>query len=436
MKLNLLVNQTSFITIFALAFCVLANPAWSVPCRVDTRAINTLKAPRLGTPFEWDAHHAARDGMTQFAASIPLEGGSVLTLGTDTAKDGGRSILLAELDRRGRAIVENSYKAKDNEHLAGMVVAAKKAVVLSTFMAGKKHDRSDVRIAWYGLNGKFVKEVLLTSDVYDYETATLAADGDGLIVAFNAKHKKNNNRQALLAHYDNAGTKIWQRGYTTGRFDEVSINPDGTILAAGRTPTGGNDAAWIMLLTSKGGIVWQKTFPRGLESGFSFSSAAPDGFVAAGYTKPSDGKAQALLLIAMDAQGNPRWERYIRADGFALSPAGLLAEEDGRVVVVASATADDMGNRNHIRIIVFSPRGEIMQDEAYIDGLGARASAMTRGWGDQQIVTATVDSDEKPADPNANAFKGSAGAGATIVQKGWVFVSPGLPAWTDSCKKP
>jgi hypothetical protein len=157
--------------------------------------------------------------------------------------------------------------------------------------------------------------------------------------------------------------------------------------------------------------------------------------LAAGYTKPADDKAQAILLVALDTQGNMRWERYIRSNEFSFTPAGLLTEEDGRVIAAASATAVDMGNRNHVRLIVFSPRGELMQDEDYIDGLGARASAMTRGWGDQQIITATVDSDEKPADPNANAFKNSTSAGTAIVEKGWVFVAPGLPGWTDSCKR-
>lgn len=419
-----------------LALCAQPWAAQAASCRIDVRAIVSLKAPRLGTPFEWDARHAARDSMTQFTASVPLEGGSVLTLGTVTAKDGGRSILLAELDRRGRAIAQNSYKAKENEHPAGMVMAGKKAVVLSTFMAGKKHDHSSVRLAWYGFNGKFEKEVLLASDIYDYEAGALTADKDGIIVAFNAKHKKNDSRQALLARFDNAGTKIWQRGYTTGWFDGININPDGTLLAAGRTTTGESNAAWITLLTSKGGIVWQKTFPRGTESGFSFSSATTDGFVTAGSSKPADGKAPALLLIALDAQGNTSWERYIRSDDFAFAPSGLLTEGDGRIVAAASATAIDSGNRNHIRLVVFSPRGELMQDEAYIDGLGARGSSMTRGWGDQQIVTATVDSDEKPADPNANAFRNSAETGTAIAQKGWVFVASGLPSWTDSCKKP
>jgi len=404
-------------------------------CRIDARAIVTLKVPRLGTPFEWDAHHAARDGMVQFVASVPLEGGSILTAGVITGKDGARSIVLAELDRRGRATRENVYKAKDNEHLAGMVASGKKVILLSSFRSGEKHDHGEIRIAWYGLSGKFLKEALLTSDSYNYDGGAIAADKDGIIVAFNAKHKKNDSRQALLARFDDAGTKTWQRGYTTGWFDGVSINADGTILATGRTAVGASNAAWIVSLTAKGGIVWQRTIPRGGESGFSFSSSVPGGFLAAGYTKPADDKAQAVLLVALDTRGNMRWERYIRSNEFSFTPAGLLTEEDGRVIAAASATAVDMSNRNHVRLIVFSPRGELMQDEDYIDGLGVRASAMTRGWGDQQIITATVDSDEKPADPNANAFKNSTSAGTAIVEKGWVFVAPGLPAWADSCKR-
>lgn len=374
--------------------------------------------------------------MVQFTASVPLDGGSVLTVGTVTGKDGKRSTALAEMDRRGRATAENLYKAKDDERPVGMVMAGKKAVVLSTFHSGQKHDHGEVRIAWYGLNGKFVKDVLLTSEIYDYEAGAIAADKDGIVIAFNAIHKKNDSRQALLARFDNAGAKLWQRGYTTGWFDGVSLNPDGTILTTGRTTAGAGDAAWIMLLTAKGGIVWQRTSPRGKESGLVYGSAAPGGFIASGYTKPVDGSAQALFLMSLDPGGNARWERYVRAGDFALAPAGLVSEDDGRVVAAASATALESGNRSHARLLVFSPRGELMQDEAYIDGLGARASAMARGWGDQQIVTATVDSDEKPADPNANAFKNSAGAGGAAIEKGWVFVAPGLPAWTDSCKKP
>ena len=423
------------------ALCLFAPAAQAaMSCRITPEAIVTLEPPKLGTPFLWDAHYAAPDAMTQLISSVPLPGGTVMAVGIISGKDKtATGIVLAELDRRGRAVSEKSYKAKKGEVPVAMADTGKSLVVLSALRA----ENHAARVAWYDKSGKFIKDAVLQNAVYDYDASALAAAGDGVVIAISAVNRKQaRDKQGVLARFDSTGAKLWQRTYSPGSgnaFDGVTVLADKSILATGRIRMDdGRQAGWIMKAAGNGAIMWQKTYPRGANATLEQGVAVGSGLIVSGEAEPLQGGTRAVWVMALDGQGNTIWQRYINAWNFAFSSVGLLTEEDGRVVVGIDAKAvGGAGTRNHVRLVMFSPRGDFMSDEAYIDGIGARAGGFIRGWTDERIVTATVDSDDRPqADMNSPFKAADKTSAGPVVEKGWVFVASGAEAWTDPCASP
>ena len=167
------------------------------------------------------------------------------------------------------------------------------------------------------------------------------------------------------------------------------------------------------------------------------------GYLVLGDSTPSDGGLDATWLMAIDALGEPQWQRYFRRPDFELSGFGLMRNEDGRVVVAMNAKADEgTGHRNHVRMLILSPRGVIVEDESYIEGVQAKGNDFVRGWNGERIVTATIESDSEPVAEDmvgddfivseAIGDKNSSGK-KDRVSKGWVFVATALDPYNDPC---
>ncbi len=439
--MNLAFKTRLFTKFIFPALCLFAAAAQAaMSCRVTPEAIVTLNPPSLGTPFLWDAHYATQDAMTLLVSSVALPGGTVMAVGIVSGKDKAASrIVLAELDRRGRAVSEKSYPAKKGEVPVAMAEAGKNLVVLSAL----RNAEHAARVAWYDKGGKFIKDAVLQNNAYDYDASALATTGDDVVVAINAVNRKQaRDKQGILASFDSKGAKLWQRTYSPGSgnaFDGVAVLADKSILATGRIRINdGRQAGWVMKAAANGAIMWQKTYPRGANATLEQGAAIGSGLVVSGEAMPLQGGTRAVWVMALDSDGNTIWQRYINAWNFAFSSVGLLTEDDGRVVVGISAKAvGGEGTRNHVRLVMFSPRGDFINDEAYIDGIGARAGSVIRGWTDERIVTATTDSDDKPQTDMSSPFKGTnKNPTGPIVEKGWVFVASGAEAWTDPCASP
>ena len=127
----------------------------------------------------------------------------------------------------------------------------------------------------------------------------------------------------------------------------------------------------------------------------------------------------------------------------------VMHHPDGRIGLFMNAKALESGNgTSHVRLLTLSPRGAIVQDEAYYEGLRARATDFTEGWNGERVLTAIIDDDatltgneiEPIVVVGLAADDGSDGKGEEDekkpedpVLKGWVFVATALDPYEDPC---
>jgi hypothetical protein len=116
----------------------------------------------------------------------------------------------------------------------------------------------------------------------------------------------------------------------------VQQTTDGGFLVAGETQSsgaGGYDA-WLVRLSSKGQVIWQRTYGGVADDNVrGVREAADGGFVAVGYTYLNGGFGN-LWLFKVDESGDVVWELTYGGDDFFERGVDLRRTADGGFLVV------------------------------------------------------------------------------------------------------
>lgn len=124
-----------------------------------------------------------------------------------------------------------------------------------------------------------------------------------------------------LLKLDAAGNALWQKAYGGSEYDYVYAarqTIDGGYIAAGGTESFGMGLSdfWILKLDVNGNIMWQKAYGgEGDDAAYSISQTQDGGFVASGWTDSFSAGGTDFLIIKLDRDGNPVWQKtYGAAD--------------------------------------------------------------------------------------------------------------------------
>ncbi len=447
------------------SFLVLALPAAPAAvaqpqCDTPFEVIVTLRPPSFTFPTVWDATYGGKEVMTQLAAGVGLNAGTVMTYGRRLAKKDYRplEIVVAEINRRGRAMKENATPAKEGEVPVAMIRMKDRFLTVSNIQAGRNREQKHVRVSWYDNNGLYKRDMTISDPAYDYEALSLApaVEGSGFVVTLHAIGRKDvTDEHGVLMRYNAEGKLVWRRAYRPGipnMLTGVSPSGDDGYIATGRIRVDdGRMAGWILELAYDGTILWQRIYPRGLSS--VLNAAAPsarrsaDGipyYVVTGQAIPADKKPAAAWVMEISPVGEPQWQRYFRRDDYSFEGQGLYAYPDGRIAFVANATAlEDAPESHHVKLITLSSRGQMIQDESYSEGLDSRAQAVfltvnkeMAAVGAVHIDPAAGEEGEAFGPPVPAAPSAPPPAPELPVQQGWIFVAPGLDVYNDPCIVP
>ncbi len=466
--------------IFSLALlpAVLPGKSYAQVCEATREVIVTLLLPRFGFPTLWDANYHDRDAMVQMASGVPLEGGTVMTVGRKLDKEDhhAKETYLAELNRRGRAVNEKFYAAKAGEQPVKVIAFGERYIVVSNMVAGARKEQQQMRVTWYDKDLALKREKIIKSDTYNYRATSLipALDGKGFIVVAHAfQRDENGEKNGLLIRMNAKGDIQWKRAYRPGIPNQiVTLTPydEDSYIAAGEIrQEDGRMGGWVLHLGHDGTILWQRTYPRGKAAKLTMGAPFPllgekaaagmkDNIILTGQTTPLDDTPPAAWLMALDPTGEVLWQRYYRHDDFVFDGKAVQAEKDGRINMVMNAFAlEDSDQRDHIRLLTFSPRGVMLQDESYITGRQATATDFFSGGNGERIVTAIIEDDAQPPpiETILNEEEGDASGSAAEseeqdepeeeteaapeeeppVHEGWLFVGVPLDLYEDPCHK-
>lgn len=427
------------------------------PCAEDYEVIDTLKGPQYTYPSVWDAHYAQPDHMVQLAASVPTDTGTVFSFGRTVEQKHFTTdrLMVVELNKRGRALTEKYAAARKDERPVRMIARPDGMLGLSSFRSGKDGRAIAARLTWFDKTGNFVRDKIFNDPRYDYEPRAVVAAADdktGLLLVLTATARNNaSDRFSILMRLNRSGGMVWRRDYRPGASSAltgVALSGDAGYIAVGEIQgDDGRMGGWIARLDAKGILLWQRSYPRGLNA--SLTDAVPitgnaggitGGIIVTGAVQPADKKPQAAWVMAVDETGQPLWQRYYRSNDMAYAPVALDAASDGRLSLILNATAQDAKaaekpgdkpvskGQSHIRIVTLSPRAQVLRDEGYLDGVNARASGYARGAAGERIVTGTVEPGAK------DGAVGQTAPGHALYQ-GWVVVATPLETYTDPCRQ-
>lgn len=435
------------------------SPVQAQMCDTLSEVISTLKTPTYGFPTVWDADYGERGRMVQFAGGVVMPAGTIMAYGVKIDQQTSQPFQtgLVELNRRGRTLVEQFAPAKDGEQPAGLVKLGERFVGVSNIRVGKGKDRH-VRLNWYDSKGVYKREQILSDASYDYAAQGIvnAAEGKGFVVIVHAVNRKDPKDQyGILSRYTDDGKQVWKRAYRPGvnnMLAGLTATDDKSYIATGKIIMDDSRmAGWILKLGHDGTILWQRTYPRGkysvLNGGAASSRTTPDGnhyYLVTGAAEPIDGNPYAAWVMEVDPVGEPVWQRYYRLKDYEFAGQDISAHADGRVVVAANAQAHDSYDssiHDHIRVLSLSPRGIMLDDQSYLNGLKAQASDVTSSASGETVVIATILKEQKKSEqeygPEKPVPEGQQPEPEPPLQEGWVMVVPGLDLYEDPCvRKP
>jgi len=432
-------------------------------CDTPFEVISTLRPTTFGFPTVWDAKYGADDVITQINSGIAQEAGTVFVVGRTVTLDDfkPKEIVLAEINRRGRALQEVRYKAKDAEEPVKMISLGKDFIVMSNMRGGKGMAEKWTRLSWYDAAGKFKREKILKDAVFDYEGMGLveSVEQAGFIAILHGVNRKDpSDENGVLMRMTPQGEIVWRRAYRPGipnAIHDITAVTDESYIAAGRIRLDdGRIAAWAMKLAYDGAVQWQRTYPRGHYSNFRHAALLPAktaegrSFILVGDAKPYDGGSDAAWAMEISAVGEPVWQRYYRRPDFDLHGEWVRSEDDGRIVLMMNAKPlEGQKGTGHVRILTLSPRGALIGDEGYHEGMKAVATDYNEGWNGERIFTANIEEDPnlRQTDENGEIVvvglaedakaqaEGEEKPPAKPVHRGWIFIATAPDPYIDPC---
>lgn len=250
-----------------------------------------------------------------FNSSTPMPGGGTLMTGYTRSSGGGNRdawfVWVSDDGKQSWERTEGGGKREEMSSIAavpggGFIAAG----ITRSFGAGKAD-------AWVHRLGPDGRKTLWTRTFGDAAWNAIQSvapvPGGGFILAGNTRSKTAGKADVWVVRLDARGQKVWERTIGGARLDyAVSAHPlkNGGFLigAVTRSKGAGGFDAWLIGLDGQGRQLWERTFGKSGDDGFSKVYPAPDGgFIAVGFTaKPGNRKDFDGWLLLLDQDGKVR----------------------------------------------------------------------------------------------------------------------------------
>jgi len=244
--------------------------------------------------------------------------------------------------------------------------------------------------AWLGktdVNGNKTWSVTFGGNDDDYANSVAATpDGGFLLAGYTFGNSQNSS---WILKTDASGNQQWQKKLNEGTNSQaVSIlsNEDATFLVLGYTTGAGLDGL-VTKVDANGNILWVKLYGGSGDDYFTSAVKTTDGFILTGYTKSSDGVLQQNRgnfdgwIMKIDQSGNKVWSMNYGGQGEDYLKSIVAAGDGG--YVAAGYTKSTNGD---------IPTNKGGSDEwlIKIDGSGNKQWVKTYGGFNDEYITNIV----------------------------------------------
>jgi len=198
-------------------------------------------------------------------------------------------------------------------------------------------------------------------------------DGGYIVSADTNSFSLGGDRDVWVLKLFSNGDIDWQQTYGGTKWDDpdggIQITRDGGFIIMGVTDSGASTGydMWILKLTSQGGVEWQKKYGGvGDEYGYSIQQTSDGGYIAAGSSENSS-NGYDIWILKLSSKGNIEWQRLYECGARTayLNPyCKVLQTKDGGYIVADST--DTFGAGEHdFWVLKLNSRGDVEWQRTY-----------------------------------------------------------------------
>jgi hypothetical protein len=187
----------------------------------------------------------------------------------------------------------------------------------------------------------------ITNARFDTGNAIVLRAGGGVALAAARKNLGSNSIVGWVARTSPEGEVQWQHTFQENALTipyALTVLASGDIIVVGSATEQGQTGpkGWAARISADGRVLWNKLFGQGIDESLQSVAVLPDGgIIAVGWTnveRRPDGDDRNLWILALDGDGNVRWEKKNLGDEADEKGKAVLVAEDGDIVLLAEAS--------------------------------------------------------------------------------------------------
>ena len=177
----------------------------------------------------------------------------------------------------------------------------------------------------------------------------------------------NQTSHVYIIRTNNTGDTLWTRVYAGAKSDECYsiINmADGGFLAAGWSNSFGNgeDDGWLLRMNANGDTLWTRLYKAPGDTRLNKVLPTIDnGYILAGSTTPAAGDYSQGLIVKLDANGNPQWQKSYGDTAANITFQSVVQLPTGNYIFAGSIYATP--TTNNVYLLTTDANGTMQMDE-------------------------------------------------------------------------
>ncbi len=301
---------------------------------------------------------------------ISTETGFLLAGWTKSSGNGGRDLLVINIDKEGNKIWEKTYGSTEDDSANVVVSNGKDGFLLAGVTTVKESGYTHIWFLFLDKNGDKKWDRIQGGATLDCATDIIQTKEGGFLVVGALEAKGDHDRDMLALKFDSKGNKEWHATYGGRYYDDMAygavLTPDDGFILTGYTKCkgAGEEDLYVVKIDKYGTLKWEKTFGgAGSDIGRSISATSDGRFIICGSTRSKGFGEEDMYVVKIDNAGNLEWEKTFGGSASDIAYSVVCTPDKG--CVVAGSIKSKGNGKENAYIIKLDNKGEICWERSF-----------------------------------------------------------------------
>lgn len=301
---------------------------------------------------------------------ISTETGFLLAGWTRSSGNGGKDLIVVNLDKEGNKIWEKTYGSTEDDSANVVVSNGKDGFVLAGVTTVKESGYTHIWYIGIDKNGEKKWDRIQGGATLDCAKEIIPTKDGGYLIIGALEAKGDHDRDMLALKVDSKGNKEWHatfggRYYDDMAYGAVPLTDEGFILVGYTKCKGaGEEDLYVVKIDKYGTMKWEKTFGgAGSDIGRDISATSDGRFIICGSTRSKGFGEEDMYVIKIDNIGNIEWEKTFGGSATDIANAVVCTADKG--CIVAGYTKSKGNGKENSYLIKLDNKGEICWERSF-----------------------------------------------------------------------